>query len=171
VHRRQRGEQLARLGRAHLAEIVGGRPATLPLALEDETLGPLERRDLVVGHGDHELSTAGVAGVAALLAAQALDERGIVLDGGDGQGEPRVGVAAVGLGREDAGAGVGGAADVHAVHQQRAHARADEVIRRGGAEQATHDHDGVEACGSLSYRVTSPPAQGSSERRTLRPRP
>ena len=149
VHGRQRREELARLGVADLVQVAGLRQPAAALPLEDDPSGVREGLDLLVRDRDHQLAALRVAGVAGLLGAQPFDERGVVVDGLGGETEPRVRIAAVRLRRQDAGAGVGGAADVRTVHQQRARAGADEVVGSGHPEEAAADDGCIEGHGGF----------------------
>jgi hypothetical protein len=154
-------------------QILGGGPAAQLLALKHIAACSGEGLGLVARDGHKQLAADGVAGLAGLLSAQPLDQRRVVAHRSDRKVEPALRVAAVGLGRQDAGAGVGGAALVLAVDQQRARTGAGQVIGRRYAGDPAADHDRVighsqlQNCGTRepgNHRTTEPQNHGTEDR-------
>src|SRR5262249_48169111 len=82
---------------------------------------------------------------ACLLAPEPLDEGGIVPDRGHRETKPQLGIAAIGFRRENSSPGVGRAAGIGPIDQQRAGAATHQVIGGHAAEPPAADDDRVES--------------------------
>ena len=99
---------------------------------------------LVLGNGDDDLPTPRVARVPPLIGLKLPNQRRVIGHSLNRKAKPALGITTVGLGRQNPGSSVGGAALISAVDQQCPRATTHQVIGGRHPYHSPSDDDGEE---------------------------